>query len=66
MRHWQPDRSTMQGAWYPPGPLSFSRSGLQKCVKIHPVYIPRPATYGGTWLHLAAAEDQVTTRGWRP
>ena len=24
MRHWQPDRSTMQGAWYPPGPLSFA------------------------------------------
>jgi hypothetical protein len=53
MRHWQPDRSTMQEARY-------SRSGLWKCVKIHPAYIPRPATYGGTWLHLAAAEDPVT------
>jgi len=24
MRHWQPDRSTMQGPWYPPGPVSFA------------------------------------------
>ena len=64
MRHWQPDRSTIKG----PGirqALFLSHSDLRKCVKIHPAYIPRPATYGGSWLHLAAAEGQVTTRGWR-
>ncbi len=61
MRHWQPDRSTMRGPCYPPD-SPFSHSDLGKCVKFHPAHIPRPAIYGDSWLHLAAAGDRVRTK----
>ena len=64
MRHWRLADLSCKG----PGIRRASfllHSDLRKCTKIHPAYIPRPATYGGSWLHLTAAEDQVTTRGRR-
>jgi hypothetical protein len=33
--------------------------------KIHPAYIPRPATNGGSRLHLAAVGDEPGTSGRR-
>ncbi len=57
MRHWQPDRPTMQGTWYPPGTLSFAlRPGEMRQVpsRVYPASSDmRP--------HLAAAKDQART-----
>jgi hypothetical protein len=61
MKHWPPDRSTMQGSCFRAGPFCFPRVDLGKRFKIHPAYIPRPATDGGCWLHLAAVGDESAT-----
>ena len=53
-------RSTMQGSGIRRNPF-LSHSDLGKRAKIHPAYIPRPATCDGIWLHLAAGKDQVRT-----
>ena len=60
MRHWQADHLRCRDPGLDRG-LFLSRSDLGIRVKIHPAYIPWPATYGGSWLHLAAREDQVPT-----
>ena len=64
MRHWQPDRSTMQEAWYLPAPVSFALRPAEMRQDPSRLY-PATSDIGGSWLHLAAAEDQVTTRGRR-
>jgi hypothetical protein len=61
MKHWPPDRSTMQGSRFRRGPLLFSGVDLGERFKVHPAYIPRPATDGGSWLHLAALGDEPRT-----
>ena len=42
-------------------PPCFPRVDLGKRFKVHPAYIPRPATNGGSWLHLAAVSDEPKT-----
>jgi hypothetical protein len=61
MKHWPPDRSTMQRVSFSAGLFCFPWVDLGKRFKIHPAYIPRPATNGGSRLHLAAVGDEPTT-----
>ena len=56
MQHW-PLTVYMQGLVFG-GTLLLSAVDLGKRSKIHPAYIPRPATNGGSWLHLAAVSDE--------
>jgi hypothetical protein len=60
MKHWPSERSTIQGSRFRRG-LSVLWVDLGKRFKIHPAYIPRPATDSGGRLHLAAVRDQRMT-----
>jgi len=51
----------MQGSRFRRDPLRFPQIYLGKRFKIHPAYIPRPATDGGCWLHPAAVGDESAT-----
>ena len=43
------------------GPFCLQQVDLGKRFKIHPAYIPRPATSSGSRLHLAAVDDEPRT-----
>ena len=51
----------IQGVSFSAGPFCFLRVDLGKRFKIHPAYIPRPATNSGGRLYLAAVRDQRRT-----
>ena len=61
MKHWPSDRSTMEGPRFRRGPFCFPKADLGKRLKVHPAYIPRPATNDGSRLHLAAVGDERAT-----
>jgi hypothetical protein len=65
MKHWPPDRSTMQEPRFRRDSSVFPEADLGKRFQIHPAYIPRPATNGGSRLHLAAVGDEPTARNRR-
>ena len=65
MKHCAPDRTTTQGSRFRWDPSVFRRLTWGKRFKIHPAYIPRPATNGGSRLHLAAVGGKPTTQDQR-